>query len=112
MRRVGARIASGVIGAWIYMSAFLWKHTFAHFMNAWVLGVVAMMTAAAAYLDPRFRRVNTAIGVWMVASAFLLPHAAMATVWSNVASGAALALVSFLPGMADLSDAEPVGFLS
>jgi hypothetical protein len=112
MRNVGARIVNGVLGGWLFASAFLWPHSFQQFNNAWLMGTIIMMCSAVAFTAPRFRIANTAIGVWLIVSTFLLDRASTLTVWNNLLVGIGVTLVSLLPGSADAEDAEPVGFLS
>jgi len=112
MRNVGARIANGVLGAWLFTSAFLWPHSYQQFNNAWLMGMIVMMCSAIAFTAPRFRLANTAIGVWLIVSAFLLHSISTLTMWNHLLVGIGVALASLLPGSADAWDPEPVGFLS
>jgi hypothetical protein len=101
---VGARLMNTVLGAWLFLSAFLWPHTPAQRMNAWVVGIAAV-TAGLAGLGPsKFGRyVNAALGGWLVAAAVFLPHIRAATFWNHLLVGLALVLFASASSLADLT---------
>ena len=98
-----------VLGAWLILSPFALRF-FENTAAAWnvmTVGVVVLVAAGAAIIA--FHRweewVNTALGVWLIASAWILGYGVeTALVWNQVLSGAligGLALWSGFYGHAD-----------
>lgn len=83
-----------LLGAWLFASRFAWTHSAIQFANTGVVSVLYTALAAAALGVPRVRYVNVAVAVWLFASAWLLPRAAEATLWHNVAVSIAMAAVA------------------
>lgn len=93
-----ARYVSFALGLWLFISAFAWEHSAAQFANAWLVGVLTMVAAAAALVVPAFRLVNTALALWLFISVFALPRISAATGWNNVLVAMALFVASLVPG--------------
>ncbi len=68
-----ARCLNIALGAWLYMSAPLWNHTFAQFNNARMVGALVVSVAGLAIVVPLARCVNTVLAMWLFFSAFSLP---------------------------------------
>jgi hypothetical protein len=98
-----ARVVNLVLGIWLFVSAFVWKHTGAQLANTWIVGVVAVLVALIAVRLPRLRYLNSLLAMWLFVSAFALPHLRQGTVWNN----ALLALVMFFVSLQ--STEEPTG---
>ncbi|EYF07453.1 SPW repeat domain-containing protein [Chondromyces apiculatus] len=95
-------VARGVniaLGLWLFASAFLWQHTEAQFTNAWVIGVLSTTFAVLVLWAPSARHLNTALGVWTVLSAWVLPSISTMTVWNNVIVGIGIFATSLLPAV-------------
>ncbi len=89
-----ARWINLAVGAWLFISAFLWSHTSAQYTNSWLMGVVTVVIALSAVGAPGVRFLNTAAGVWLVISAFVLPTMSMATRWNNFIVGVVIGILS------------------
>jgi hypothetical protein len=95
--RIGAMIAeqplqwfSLILGAWLFLSRFVWTHSAAQFANACIVAVLYTSLATAALGNPRVRYANVIIAAWLFLSAWLLPRAQDATLWHNVALSIAM----------------------
>lgn len=91
------RVVAVALGAWLIVSAFLWRHTYAQMTNGVICGVLAIVVALAASRLPQARFVNTLVGIWVFVSAFLLAAGSLATAWNEIFVGAALVAVSIVP---------------
>ncbi|HSN96798.1 MAG TPA: SPW repeat protein [Candidatus Nanopelagicales bacterium] len=92
-----ARGINVALGVWLFISAFLWPHSYAQFTNAWVLGVLCVAFAVIGMWAPPARYLNTALGVWLFISAWALPTISSGTVWNHVIVSIAIFAVSLLP---------------
>jgi len=91
------------LGVWLLISSLLWRTGSPTFINLWVTGIVAIVSALLAIRAPRFRFVTVAAGVWLIASMFAFPNYSSPIVWNNVFVGAAISLVSLVgPEQADM----------
>ncbi len=63
------RYVNAVMGVWLFLSAFLWKHQGLQATNAWVVGALIFATAITAMSVQRARFVNTLLAVWVFVSA-------------------------------------------
>lgn len=100
---MGARMMNTTLGFWLFLSSFLWAHTPAQRMNAWVVGIAAV-TAGLAGLGPSMvgRYVNAALGGWLVAAALFLPHLRAATFWNHLLVGIGLVTFAAAPNLGAL----------
>jgi hypothetical protein len=78
-----ARILVALLGAWLFLSGFLWDHADAQRVNAWAIGVLFAAVALVARAAPVLRYVNTALAAWLLASVWVLPHVTAATRWND-----------------------------
>ncbi len=88
-----------VLGAWLFLSAFLWLHSESQFTNAWLVGLISAVAAAAALRYPVARFINTVAGAWMLLSVWILRTPNEATLWNHVLVGAVMFIVSLVPGV-------------
>lgn len=88
---MGARAINAVLGLWLFFSTFLWPDTMAQRVTGWVIGALAV-TAALAGLEggKRGRRLNAALGGWLVVSALFVPRMRAATLWTDLIVGLGL----------------------
>lgn len=93
----GARIINIVVGAWVFVSAFIWMHAGADLTNTWIVGLAIAVIAAIGLGVPQIRFVNTALAIWLFISAFALPTVLSATVWNN-AIAAIIVFIASLVG--------------
>ncbi len=98
--RMGVRLINALLGAWLFLSAFMWSHLSAQRTNGWVVGLLTVAVALAGLSGTNGRIVNAALGGWLMISAILLPRLMPATFVNHVVAGAAIvfvALVARLP---------------
>ncbi|HEY2730944.1 MAG TPA: SPW repeat protein [Polyangia bacterium] len=88
---MGARSMNASIGFWLFLSAFLWPHSRAQVVNAWVIGMLTVTIALAGLGSmPRSRYLNVVLGAWLIVSTMVLRGTGTATVLNDVIVGAAL----------------------
>ncbi len=104
-----ARVANVVLGAWLFLSAFLWPHGGPQFHNAWISGTI-IVTVAMAGLGgaQRARLVNSAVGGWLLVSSLLLGPITTGTFWNHVAVGVAVGVFGLGTSLASIARREPV----
>lgn len=106
MEKTG-RILNIFVGIWLVISAWLWPHTHAQQLNAWVVGGLMIVFAIAAAERGVLRYLNTALAAWLFASIWVLPTSSMSTVW-NLGLVATFALVfSLFPNVPSTGGQEP-----
>jgi SPW repeat len=91
------RILQVILGAWLFISAFLWPHSSAEMTNTWVLGVMCVIFALVTMAAPWARYLNTVLAVWLFISAWAIPDVSAGTVWNNVLVAIAIFIVSLVP---------------
>jgi hypothetical protein len=96
------RYGNVALGIWLFISAFVWRHSQAQFTNTWIMGVIVTAVAVLALSYSRWRHVNTAAGVWLVISGFVLPRLTAGTTWNNVIVGILVFLISLAPARGQL----------
>ena len=93
------RIASAILGAWLFISAFIWPHTTAQMTNTWICGLLAVFFAWVGAFAPQARFFNTVLAIWLFISAFALSSAHHGgTIWNNAVVAILLFVTSLLPG--------------
>ncbi|HEY3816283.1 MAG TPA: SPW repeat protein [Polyangiaceae bacterium] len=85
-----------LLGAWLFISAFVWPHGTAEMTNTWILGVIITVVAALSFKVAPLRYVNTLAAIWLFIASLALPHAHAATPWNNCI----VAIVVFLASLA------------
>lgn len=90
-----ARIVNIVVGAWVFVSAFIWLHMGPDLTNTWIVGLAIAVVAAIGLGVPQIRFINTALAIWLFISAFALPTVMSVTVWNN----AVAAIVVFIASL-------------
>ena len=84
-----ARLINVLLGVWLFISAFLWPHTYEQMTNTWILGVLCVVFALIAMRVPQARYLNTALAVWLFISAFALPGATRGPRCNNILGASA-----------------------
>ena len=97
-----ARYVNILLGIWLFISAFVWRHSSWQFNNAWIMGVITAVVALVALSVPAVRFVNTIAGIWLVISGFAFPALAAGTRWNNVLVGVAIFFLSLVGSSSDL----------
>ena len=93
-----ARTLSFVLGLWEFFAAFAIPRARPSFAAAWILGLLAATLSVVAMFRPRARLGPLVAGALLLASAFVLHHRTPVAWWNDLAVGAALAVLSFVPG--------------
>ena len=92
-----ARYLNVLVGAWLLVSAFAWRHDQAASANTWICGILVLAFALWALWMPTMQWWNTLIGAWVVFAGFALQHLSAATQWNNVILGVLILLISLVP---------------
>jgi hypothetical protein len=92
-----ARIVNVVLGVWLFVSAFLWPHSYAQMSNTWIVGALCVVFALVAMRVPEARYLNTILAVWLFISVWALPSISLATQWNNALASVAVFIVSLVP---------------
>jgi hypothetical protein len=92
-----ARLANLVLGTWLVLSNFVWRHSLLEQTNAWFVGLLCFTFAVLALGSPRARLLNRALSVWLFISALVFPSANPITRWNNAAIAIAIFAVSLVP---------------
>jgi hypothetical protein len=91
------RIINVILGVWLFISAFVWPHTYSQMTNTWVCGVLCVIFALVAMAVPWVRYLNTLLAIWLFISAWALPSISAGTIWNNVLVAIAIFIVSLVP---------------
>jgi hypothetical protein len=94
---IWARYLNVLLGAWLFLSDFAWRHGQAASTNTWICGLLVIAFALWAFRMPTMRWWNTALGAWIVIAGFALPHQSAGTQWNNIIVGALVLLISLVP---------------
>jgi uncharacterized membrane protein HdeD (DUF308 family) len=97
-----ARYLNILLGVWLFISAFLWRHSSAQFTNTWLMGAITVVVGLISLRSPAIRFINTLVGIWLVISGLALPAVSSGTRWNNVLVGVAIFLVSLVGSGAEL----------
>lgn len=92
-----ARIVNIVLGVWLFISAFIWPHSYAQMTNTWIVGVLVVAFSLIAMRVPEVRYLNTILAVWLFISVWALPSISMGTRWANALTAIAIFFVSLAP---------------
>jgi hypothetical protein len=92
-----ARYINLLLGVWLVISAFVWRHTIEQQTNAWIVGVLVAVFALVAIGRERARYLNTLLSVWLLASIWVLPTVAEATQWNHGLVAMAVFIFSLVP---------------
>ena len=87
-----ARWVGVIFGTWVFISAFLWRHSAAGFVSTMLVGIVVAASAAIAMQVPWFRYVTAGAGLWLIASLFAWPEPMALTVWHNFMVGVGIVI--------------------
>jgi hypothetical protein len=94
-----ARWINVLLGAWLFISAFLWPHAPGQFANTWVVGlmvVVLSLIAAGGYSWARY--LNAVAAVWLFFATLFMPRMSVGTLWNNCLVAIVVFVVAMTPG--------------
>jgi hypothetical protein len=86
-----------LIGAWVFISAFVWPHTAGAQTNTWILGALIVLASIWAMNAPRARYVNTVLAIWLFFATAAIGYAHPATGWSNMIAAVVVFILSLIP---------------
>ena len=105
---MGPRLINAILGFWLFLSTFLWRHTWQQAVNGWIVGMAVVTFSLLALAGYRSARYGTAVlGAWLILSALLLPRVGMGTYWNNVGVGFLLVMFGLAPSMRSLRRHAP-----
>jgi hypothetical protein len=81
---------NAVLGAWLFVSAFLWHHAPVQFHNTWVMGIVIVVLSLLSTAVPWTRYLSALAGLWLFFSTLYLPRSNPGTTWHNCLIGLAV----------------------
>ncbi len=84
------------LGAWLFISAFLWPHGTGAAINSWIIGLLIVIASLIALRMPWMRWVVTALAVWLFLSTLAIA-ATHATLWNNLIVAILVFLASLVP---------------
>jgi hypothetical protein len=106
-----ARIVNIVLGIWLFVSAFVWRHSYAQMTNTWIVGVLCVALGVLATRIAEARYLIAALAVWLFVSVWALPTISAATQWNNALVALAMFVVSLAPAYLGRPGARPISRL-
>jgi hypothetical protein len=89
-----ARYANMILGVWLFLTAFAWRHAPAAWANTWIVGLLVVAVAIWGLTYPGLWRLNALLGLWLIVAALVFPHLLAASRWNNAVVGVLIAVVS------------------
>lgn len=91
-------VINALLGLWLFASAFLFARAPIQFGNVLVVSLLVMGFAIASIVGrPDARKVNFALGVWLVISALALPRASGGGTVNQIITAVFLMITSLFP---------------
>lgn len=97
MNNSGPRIANVVLGAWLFISAFLLPYSGAQFTNAWIVGLAVVVFALVGLASVPARFLNTLAAIWLFISVWILPGGTTGTRWNSAIVAVLVFIFSLAP---------------
>ena len=95
---MGARAINAVLAAWLFASAFIWRHSYAQMENAWVVGFMALIMALGGLSGLGWARYfNALLGVWLIVSPLFVQILSPLTILNNELVGVGLVVFGLMP---------------
>ncbi len=95
---MGARAINALLGLWLFVSAFVWRHSYAQTENAWVVGSIALIFAVGGLVGLTwYRYLNVLLGAWLVISPLAVRILSPFTVLNNELVGIGLITFGLMP---------------
>ncbi len=85
------------LGAWLFISTFLWPHGTGPAANTWIVGLLIVIASVIALRMPWMRWVDTALAIWLFLSTLAMSGATRGTLWNNLIVAVLVFLVSLVP---------------
>ena len=93
----GARLATVMLGLWLFLSAFVWPHSAISQTNSWGLGLIIAAIAAVGTPSPALRVVSSVPAIWLFFSSLWMEHVTVATMWNNAIVAVLVLILSLVP---------------
>lgn len=94
---VAARWAGALIGSWLFVSAFTWRHSPEEFYNSWVIGLTAFLASIFAVEFEWTRFANLLMALWLFSSGWVLHVSSPDTFWNNVVVAILMFAIALTP---------------
>ncbi len=91
-----ARAGNLLLSGWLVVSGFAWDAGMHVRIDALVVGYLVFVFSALAIVIDELRGLNTVLGIWLLASVWLLPPAHALMRWNTAAVGLAMLLLSLV----------------
>ena len=89
-----ARYANILLGLWLFLTAFAWRHAPAAWANTWIVGLLVVAVAIWGLTYQGLWRVNALLGLWLIVAAGVFPHILGASRANNIVVGFLITTVS------------------
>ncbi len=89
-----ARMASLMLGLWLQISSFSWKHTDGSRLSAWVPGLLISVIAVLSMSSPPMRWLNGVLALWLIAWTVVSASTEALTYWNGVVVGLLVFMLS------------------
>jgi len=89
-----ARYANILLGLWLFLTAFAWRHAPAAWANTWIVGLLVVAVAIWGLTYQGLWRVNALLGLWLIVAALVFPHLLGASRANNIVVGFLITTVS------------------
>ena len=94
---MGPRLINLAVGTWLFVSAFLWPHSYGQTENAWVVGFMAVIMALGGVSGLSWTRyLNVVLGAWLIVSPFFVRVSSPLTYWNLELVGSALIIFGLM----------------
>ena len=103
-RAAWPRVANLVLGLWLQISAFVWRHTDEARFSAWLPGLLISVVALLSMGAPPMRRLNALLGFWAAAWAAVAAGTDRLTYWNGVLAGLLVLIFSMVPSRSLATD--------
>lgn len=95
------RYLNALLGAWLFISTFLWHHTANAMSNTWIVGFMMAFTAVVALSTPAVRWFNTVLAVWLAFTTLAMSGIRPITGWNNMIVALVVFVLSVIPSPAE-----------
>ncbi len=92
------RVASTLLGCWLFASVFLWPHNGADGFDALITGILVVTVAPIAIWTPALRLGNAYLAIWLFVTTLFFRHETLLTPFNDVLVSVAILLLALVPG--------------
>ena len=91
------RLLNALLGAWLFASTFLWRHSGDAGFNDWLVGLLVLATALSALYAPKLRWATTFLAAGLGLGALVFSYPSVAARVHDLAVAGAIGVLSFWP---------------